>query len=414
MQRLTTTSACLALLWSAASGAQDVVLRTGLWIDGHGQSSRDTIIGIEEGVIQSMDLQVPPAASQVIDLSSYTVLPGLIDCHVHITYHFDQGEARGSEAALWGAYSARSLLESGFTTVRSLGASDYADVDLRDAIAAGRIAGPRLLVSGRPLSDANAAATEGDRVAKGEPAATEAEIRDEVRARIAEEIDWLKVFATRSSRQGGTATYSRQQLDWAIDEAARAGIPVSVHAHSAEGARRAILAGASTIEHGALLDESVLDLMLERGTFYSPNLYLGEYYLAHGEEFGFSQEALDWTRKLLPPRTEVFTRAVQKGVKIVFGTDANTGWVWSGETAIELERRVAAGQSTKDAIVSATSRAAEALGLSDQTGDLKTGLQADIIAVEGNPLDDITALGHVVFVMKDGIIFKSPSSSHLP
>jgi imidazolonepropionase-like amidohydrolase len=171
---------------------------------------------------------------------------------------------------------------------------------------------------------------------------------------------------------------------------------VSTHAHAPEGTRRAILAGTRTLEHGALLTDDVLDLMVEHNVYYSPNLYLGEYYILHGEKFGYSEEALEWTAQFLPVRTKVFTHAVEKGVPIIFGTDANAGWVWSGETAIEFERRVAAGQSEKDAIVSTTSRAAEALMLSDRVGDLKAGLQADIIAVAGNPLEDISALGNVV------------------
>ena len=182
---------------------------------------------------------------------------------------------------------------------------------------------------------------------------------------------------------------------------------MSAHAHAAEAARRAIEAGARTIEHGALIDEAILDLMIESGTFYTPNLYLSEYYLEHGERFGYTEEQLGWTARLLPPRTDVFTRAVEKGVRIVFSTDANSGWVWSGDTAIEFDRRVAAGQPMKDALISATSRAAEAI-LMTNVGDLAAGKLADVIAVDGDPLSDINALRRVVFVMKDGVIYRRP------
>ena len=192
-----------------------------------------------------------------------------------------------------------------------------------------------------------------------------------------------------------------------MEEAASASVPVSAHAHAAEAARRAIEAGARTIEHGALIDDAILDLMVERGTFYTPNLYLSEYYLEHGDRFGFTEEQLGWTARLLSPRTEVFTQAVARGVQIVFSTDANSGWVWSGDTAIEFDRRVAAGQSMKDALVSATSRAAEAIMMAD-VGDLAAGRLADIIAVDGDPLSDINALRRVAFVMKDGVIYKRP------
>jgi len=392
-------------LLAAQVAAQSLAITSGRMIDGHGELVEGVVVVTGETIDKIAT--APPAGTEVIDLSGYTVLPGLIDCHVHITNHFGR-DARPSANSLWGAYSARMLLMSGFTTVRTLGSGGYEDVDLRNAINDGLLPGPRLLVSGRGLSDGDAAAAEGDRVAQGAAAADEATMRAEARARIERSIDWLKIFATRSSRSGGTATYSLEQLEWAMDEARKAGIPVSTHAHAAEGARRAIAAGARTLEHGALLDDDVLEMMVERKVFYSPNLYLGEYYLDHGDEFGFSAEALEWTAKLLPTRTDVFRRAAARGVAIIFSTDANSGWVWSGETAIELERRVAAGQSTKDALVSATSRAAEALFMADDVGDLKPGLKADIIAVDGDPLEDISALGRVVFVMKGGTIYKRP------
>ncbi|HSF16242.1 MAG TPA: alpha/beta fold hydrolase [Vicinamibacteria bacterium] len=381
---------------------QDIALRTDLAIDGRGNIHRDALLVVRADRIEAFGPAEIPAGSETIDLRGYTVLPGLIDAHVHITTHFGDDEARPSLSSLWGAFSARKLLESGFTTVRSLGSPRYEDVDLREAIEEGLLPGPRLQVSGKWLSDDDAPGTEGDRVREGAAPADEDAMRAEARHRIEAGIDWLKIFATRSSRAGGTPTHSLEQLRWAMDEAKKAGIPVSVHAHAAEGARRAILAGATTLEHGALLDDAVLDLMVEQDVYYSPNLYLGEYYLAHGKKFGYSEEALDWTAKFLPTRTNVFRRAVEKGVAIIFSTDANAGWVWSGDTAVEFERRVAAGQSNQDAIISATSRAAEALSLSGVVGDLEPGLKADIVAVEGNPLQDISALRRVRFVMKDG------------
>ena len=384
-----------------------IAIRTDLAIDGQGDAHPNAIIIVDGDSIRSIGSGEPPAGIDVIDLRGYTVLPGLIDGHVHITSHFGRDESRPSLSSLWGAFSARTLLENGFTTVRSLGSPRYEDVDLRDAINEGLVPGPRLLISGRGLSDDDAPGADGDAIREGATPADEAHMRGEAQKRIESRVDWLKVFATRSSRSGGTATHSLEQLEWAFDEARKAGIPVSTHAHAPEGARRAILAGTRTLEHGALLTDEILDLMVEKRVYYSPNLHLGEYYIAHGEKFGYSKEALDWTAKFLPIRTKVFTRAVEKGVRIIFGTDANSGWVWSGETAIEFERRVAAGQSNKDAIVSATSRVAEALYLSDEVGDLKPGLKADIIAVEGNPLDDITALGRVVFVMQNGKVVKS-------
>jgi imidazolonepropionase-like amidohydrolase len=253
-------------------------------------------------------------------------------------------------------------------------------------------------------------AADGTRAARGEIAATEAELRAAVRNRIEGGVDWVKIFASQSSRAGGTPTYSEEQLRWMVDEATKAGLPVSSHAHAAEAVRRSVVAGARTIEHGALVDEATLALMKERATYYSPNLYLSEYYLEHGDEFGYDEEELAWTRRLLPPRTEIFGKAAAMGVKILYGTDANSGWVWSGDTAIEFVRRVAAGQTPKGALVSATTLAAEALMMEDRVGDLKAGLLADVVAVDGDPLSDISALRRVVFVMKGGTIYKNPES----
>ncbi len=389
---------------TAASQASDVVLKAALAYDGDGRRVTPAQVQVrgERIVAVGADVAVT-AGTRVVDLGTATLVPGLIDAHVHITNHFDGAGERRSATSLFGARAARALLNSGFTTVRTLGSPDFADLDLRDAIEQGLVPGPRLQVSGQGITDgAGAVAAEGTRAGRGERASGEEEMRRAVRARTSEGVDWVKIFASQSSRAGGTPTYSEEQLRWVVDEATRAGVPVSAHAHAAEAVRRAVEAGARTIEHGALLDEKTLELMKERGVYYAPNLYLSEYYLEHGDEFGYTEEQLDWTRRLLPPRTEIFGRAAAMGLKIVFSTDANSGWVWSGQTALEFERRVAAGQSTADALRSATKVAAEALGVADRVGDLRAGLLADVVAVDGDPIRDIRALGRVVFVMKGG------------
>jgi imidazolonepropionase-like amidohydrolase len=405
------TMAAAALAAAGSAAAQEpIAITADLAIDGQGNQIPSPVIVVRGGRIESVRSGgSPPAGARVVDLTGLTIVPGLIDAHVHITNHFDARGERRSMTALHGARTASVLLESGFTTVRTLGSPDYADVDLRDAIEQGLVPGPRLQVSGQGISDGEAPGADGDQVAAGEPPADEATLRRLVRERHEAGVDWIKVFATRSSRAGGTPVYSQEQLGWIVDEARSLALPVSAHAHAAEGVRRAVLAGARTIEHGALIDEPVIDLMVERGAFLAPNLYLAEYYLANGDRFGYTQEALDWTARFLPVRTESFGEAFRRGVPIIFSTDANSGWVWSGETAVEFERRATAGQTPEDALVSATSRAARALGVSDEVGDLREGLLADLIAVQGNPLEDVSALGRVVFVMKGGTVYRAPT-----
>ena len=375
--------------------AQDTALKTRLAVDGQGNVIRDAVIVVHDGRIISVrpNDRVPQGAREV-DLTKFTVMPGLIDMHVHIAAHFDEsGRERPSIAAFWAADNARKYLESGFTTLRSLGAVNLVDIDLRDAINAGRVAGPRLFVSGDPLGESAVKPAEG-----------EGPMREYVRKQVAANVDVIKIFGSLSSRAGGAPTYTLEQLKAAVDEAHKAGKPVAVHAHAAEAVRRAILAGADTVEHGALMDDAVIDLLVQKQVVYVPNLYLAEYYLANGQKFHFNEEQLRFTREFMKPRAEAFAKAAKKGAKIVFGTDAAAGM--PGHTAPEFERRVALGVSPRQAIVQATSTPAKALGMADKIGDLKPGMFADIIAVEGNPLEDIKALGRVAFVMKDGKIYK--------
>jgi len=390
----------ISMLLSLPAFAQDVVLKTKLAIDGQGNIIRDAVIVVRDGkIVSAQPNGRVPSGVREVDLTKFTVMPGMIDMHVHIAAHFDEtSRERPSITAFWAAGNARQYLESGFTTLRSLGASNLVDVDLRNAINSGLVTGPRLFVSGEPLNESAIKVTDG-----------EAPMREYVRKQVAANVDVIKVFGSLSSRAGGGPTYTLEQMKAAVDEAHKAGKPVAVHAHAAEAVRRAILAGADTIEHGALMDDATIDLMVQKQVVYVPNLYLAEYYLANAEKFHFNEEQLRYTRDFMKPRAEAFAKAVKKGARIVFGTDAVAGL--AGHTAPEFERRVALGMSTKQAIVHATSTPAKALGMAGKIGDLKPGMVADIIAVDGNPLDDIKALGRVTFVMKDGKIFKSAQSA---
>ncbi|NIP57345.1 MAG: amidohydrolase family protein [Gemmatimonadetes bacterium] len=386
----------------------EVVIISDRAVDGEENEIADPVIRIRGNQIVSVESSPrEPRGGPVIDLTGYTVLPGLIDGHVHITANIEPGASR-AKAALYGARNARHVLMGGFTSARSLGGPDFGEIALRDTVDEGLVPGPRLAVSAQWLQDDILAGADGPRAAAGEAPAGERALRTWVRGKVVAGVDWIKVRASLSSREGGTPVYSLELLEWLVDEAREHGTPVSAHAHAAEAVRRSILAGARTIEHDALMDAAALGLLAgAEGVYYTPNLYLSEYYLDHGGRFGFDEEQLRYTREFLPIRTEVFAKAVRKGVRVVFSTDANAGWIWSGNTAIEFQRRHAAGQSPKDALISATSRAAEALFLDDR-GDLAVGLLADIVAVDGNRLEDVEAFQRVVFVMKDGKIYRTP------
>lgn len=408
---------CLAMgaVLAAPAIAQDreIAIVADLAIDGDAEVIRNPVIRVRGNRIESVRSSTErPSGERVIDLTGYTVLPGLIDGHVHITANFDSDASRAG-VALYGARNTYHVLMNGFTSARSLGGRDFAAIDLRDAIDEGLVPGPRLSVSSEWLRDDILAGADGPRVAAGEEPAGERAIRTWVRGKVSAGADWIKVLASRSSRQGGTPVYSQQQLNWLVDEARRHGKPVSAHAHAAEAVIRAVRSGARTIEHGALMDDAAIQALANApDTYYTPNLYLSEYYIAHAEQMGYSGAALQYTIDFLPPRTRVFTQAVNQGVKIVYSTDANRGWLWDKPIAMEALRRNVAGQSNDDIIVSATTRAAEALYMDDR-GDLSEGLLADVIAVRGNPLEDIKALLDVVFVMKDGVVYKDPSRGRL-
>ena len=402
-----------AFLVSLPAVAQDIALKTRLAVDGQGNVLRDAIIIVRGGRIISIQERGPiPQDAQAVDLTKFTVMPGMIDMHVHITAYFGRtalfgsSQERPSVTAFWAADNARKFLDSGFTTLRSLDASNFVDVDLRDAIAAGRIPGPRLLVSGAGLGESAVVAADGDLITrmKDPPKDLVTPMRAFVRTQLAGNVDVIKIYGSKSIRVGGGPTYSLEQMTAAIDEAHRAGKKVAVHAHASEAVRRAIEAGADTIEHGALMDDAAIDLLVAKHIAYVPNFYNFDYYLANSDKFGFTAEDLRYTREAMKPRADAFVRAMNKGALILFGTDAVAGM--AGHTATEFERRVALGMSNKQAIAHATGMPAQVLRMADKIGDLKPGMFADIIAVEGNPLEDVKALGRVTFVMKDGKIYK--------
>ena len=380
-------------------------IRAGTVLDGRGGTVRNQTIVIEGARIARLE---PAGKTATYDLGRLTVLPGGIDTHVHITSHFDaNGRAHNDpggaeplqQTVLYTMENGYRALLAGITTVQSIGSN--LDRDVRDAIARGTLPGPRVITSLDWITP---------------EAGDTAGLRRAVRERDAGGADVIKILGSKSIREGGGPTLSQDELRAACDEAKAHGLRAVVHAHAAEAARRAVMAGCTTIEHGVLLDDATLDLMAEHGTYFDPNLYLVfQNYFDNKARFlgieNYTEEGYAYMHRAVPLVLEVFKHALQRPtLRIVFGTDAVAGAF--GKNWEELIYRVqVGGQAPMAALVSATSLAAQSLNLADSIGAIVPGLQADLIAVDGNPLDDITAMRRVAFVMKGGQVYKNVAVS---
>src|SRR5215467_4685181 len=387
--------------------AKRVVIGVSTLLDGKGKVLRDTRIVIEGSRIVAID---PKAGPVDYDLRGLTVLPGWIDAHVHITWSFGKdGKNAGAgettpEAAYRAASNAWLTLMAGFTTVQSVGSPT--DIPLRDSIAKGMLPGPRILTAVEPL------------LGRGDRSGTPEEIRAYIRKQKEAGADLIKIFASQSIRQGGGQTLSQEQLNAACDEAKKQGLRTLVHAYKS-AVRAATLAGCTQIEHGTLADDDDLKLMAQKGTYLDPQAGLViENYLANKDKYlgtpGYTEEGFAAMEKVLSMNHDLVRRASKTpGLKIVFGTDAVAGA--HGRNAEEFIDRVRdGGMGPMAAMVSANSLGAEALGMADQIGSIAPGLQADIIAIMGDPLQDITAVRNVAFVMKGGIVYKNAAPSAIP
>jgi imidazolonepropionase-like amidohydrolase len=386
-----------------------IVLAASTVLDGKGSVVRDTSIVIEGSKIVALD---PKARAADYDLRGLTVLPGWIDAHVHITWSFakDGKNAGGGETTQEAAYATASnawlTLMGGFTTVQSVGSP--LDFPLRDAIARGLLPGPRILTAGEGLTG------------RGAETGTPDEIRAYVRKHKESGADLIKIFTGGGMLQGAM-TMSQEQLDAACDEARKQGLRSLVHAYRA-AVRAATLAGCTQIEHGLGATDEDLKLMAERGTYFDPQAgLLIETYRQYRDKFAGTpffptnpQDLVTSAEKVLPINHELIRRAVKMpGLKIVFGADAVAGM--HGRNAEEFINRVRdCGVAPMAAMVSANSLGAEALGLADQIGSIVPGLEADIIALDGDPLKDIAAVRRVVFVMKGGRVYKNIPRGAIP
>jgi imidazolonepropionase-like amidohydrolase len=391
------------LVHGLASGqTAPVTLDADTVLDGRGKVLKNVRLVVQDGRIKSVGAGTGPST---FDLRGLTVMPGWIDTHVHILNHFgrDGRDFRGTtppetpvEGMLYAAENAWVTLQAGFTTVQSIGAPG--DKDLRDAIARGRLPGPRIL-------------TALGWITQGTPE----QLRAEVRKYKADGADLIKIFASRSAREGGGRTLDDAQMHAACDETRRIGMRSVVHAHSTDSIEAAIRAGCDAVTHGTSATDATLKMMVDRGVFLEPQFLVIYNYMEHRARFlgigNFTEEGFVFMEKNIPILTAMMQKAFQvPGLKVVFGTDAVAGA--HGRNAEEFIYRVRNGkQHPMETIVSATSRAAEYLRLQDRIGAIAPGLEADLIAVEGDPLTDITAVRRVVFVMKGGVVYKNVGRS---
>jgi imidazolonepropionase-like amidohydrolase len=420
----------VALVLSALAVAQVTVVRAGRVIDpDSGTVLTNQVILIAGGKIQAVGRELAlPANATVIDLSDKTVLPGLIDCHTHVADGQSDGEPfnvlrkTASQIALESVPNARAMLLSGFTTVRDVGTyRALNDIALRDAIARGDVIGPRMFVAGAYITiTGGAGAMTGQApdiqlpwdLHYGE-ANSPWEVRQKVRLLAHDGVDVIKMLSTGAVLTHGSnpasIEFTEEELQAGVDEARHFGLRVAVHAHAAQGIRNAILAGAASIEHAEMLDDDIIALAKQRGTYLDMDIYDEECIQAGAKTGQTPADFLQHDADLGRIQRENFGKAVRAGVKMAFGTDA--GVCAYGTSGKQFAFMVKYGMTPMQAIQAATSNAADLLGHANELGSIKVGKYADLIAVSGDPLKDISLLERVEFVMKDGKVYKSAGAA---
>ncbi|MGB5347200.1 MAG: amidohydrolase family protein [Woeseia sp.] len=426
MKRMTGLIGVFLLLVSAAQA--DTLIHAGRLIDGvSDNAATEMTIRIDNSLITAIEAGYTSPASndRVIDLREHTVMPGLMDMHVHLTGEYTSDSrlkpfiTNEADYAFQSAKFARRTLNAGFTTVRNVGDSHNVTVALKKAIQRGDVAGPNIITAAKGLSSTGGHGDPTNGWANdlmGDPGPRDgvvnsvADARKAVRQRYKDGADWIKITATGGvlsvAASGQNPQFTDEELKAIVDTAKDYGMRVAAHAHGTEGMKRAVNAGVASIEHGTYMDDEVMRLMKRNGTFYVPTIMAGNWVAEMSKIDGFFPELVRPKAAAIGPLIRAtFAKAYKAGVPIIYGTDAAV--YPHGDNARQFAIMVAHGMTAMDAIKSATSLAAEYLGWSDEVGALAPGRFGDLIAVQGDPLKDVTVLQNVNVVIKGGLVFRN-------
>jgi len=428
--RVTAALTCIFLILVLFANVQSIpiskvkVIKFGKLIDGTGKVLTNAVVVVDGDKIRSVDTKGSiPAGAEIIDMSRFTGIPGLIDVHTHMTYYWDQAPGTKPWAQLRSRVPAMSMflaqenlrktLETGVTTVRNLHASDYTDVAMRELINSGAMTGPRMFVSGYGLHVAGA----NSRGPAPTPSRGQANGPEEVARAAQEQIkagaDWVKMFGSTGSAEdvSGNQTYSFEEIKAAVETAHKLGKKVAVHSYGPAGARDATRAGADSVEHATDMDDDTIAEMAKRGTFYVPTIDHNRYYAEYREQFGYGPEVAERLNDYIARNLETARKAFKAGVKFAMGSDAV--FTMFGQNTRELGWFIKAGMTPEQALAAGTTNGAALLGLEKSLGAVAPGYYADIVAVEGDPLKDINiVMNNVRWVMKGGEVVIDKIKSH--